>query len=161
RPVAVTLGVRGEVDRVGTAPVGEGLVGHAPDEDIRIVEVGQRDRALDAHRPSPPQSVGDAVRRHLRIYSRIRSHAPSGPVLPESERPTSLRAGSTSEGAHPVSRTLLIPTVLSDEQAGRRDLVVAAATELAETGGYDAVVMKEVADRSGVALATIYRWFAS
>jgi AcrR family transcriptional regulator len=60
-----------------------------------------------------------------------------------------------------VSRTLLIPTVLTDEQSGRRDLVVAAATELAETGGYDAVVMKEVADRSGVALATIYRWFAS
>ncbi len=60
-----------------------------------------------------------------------------------------------------MSRTLLIPTVLTDEQAGRRNLVVAAATELAETGGYDAVVMKEVADRSGVALATIYRWFAS
>ena len=60
-----------------------------------------------------------------------------------------------------VSRTLLIPTVLTDEQAGRRDLVVAAATELADAGGYDAVVMKEVADRSGVALATIYRWFAS
>ena len=59
------------------------------------------------------------------------------------------------------SRTLLIPTVLSDEQAGRRDLVVAAATELADAGGYDAVVMKAVADRSGVALATIYRWFAS
>ena len=39
--------------------------------------------------------------------------------------------------------------------------MVAAATELAEAGGYDAVVMKEVADRSGVALATIYRWFAS
>lgn len=61
----------------------------------------------------------------------------------------------------PGSRTLLIPTVLSDSQAGRRDLVVAAATELAEVGGYDAVVMKAVADRSGVALATIYRWFAS
>jgi AcrR family transcriptional regulator len=61
----------------------------------------------------------------------------------------------------PGSRTLLIPTVLSDTQAGRRDLVVAAATELAEAGGYDAVVMKAVADRSGVALATIYRWFAS
>ncbi|MGZ6974753.1 MAG: TetR/AcrR family transcriptional regulator [Acidimicrobiia bacterium] len=61
----------------------------------------------------------------------------------------------------PGSRTLLIPTVLSDEQAGRRDLVVAAATELAEAGGYDAVVMKAVADRSGVAIATIYRWFAS
>jgi TetR/AcrR family transcriptional regulator, cholesterol catabolism regulator len=60
-----------------------------------------------------------------------------------------------------VARTVLIPTVLSDEQSDRRDLVVAAATELAERGGYDAVVMKAVADRSGVALATIYRWFAS
>ncbi len=35
----------------------------------------------------------------------------------------------------PGSRTLLIPTVLSDTQVGRRDLVVAAATELAEVGG--------------------------
>jgi AcrR family transcriptional regulator len=60
-----------------------------------------------------------------------------------------------------VARTVLIPTVLSDEQSDRRDRVVAAATELAEAGGYDAVVMKAVADRSGVALATIYRWFAS
>jgi AcrR family transcriptional regulator len=59
------------------------------------------------------------------------------------------------------SRTLLIPTTLTDEQAGRRDLVVQAATALAEEGGYDAVVMKAVADHSGVALATIYRWFAS
>jgi TetR/AcrR family transcriptional regulator, cholesterol catabolism regulator len=60
-----------------------------------------------------------------------------------------------------VARTVLIPTVLSDQQSDRRDRVVAAATELAEAGGYDAVVMKAVADRSGVALATIYRWFAS
>jgi AcrR family transcriptional regulator len=60
-----------------------------------------------------------------------------------------------------VARTVLIPTVLSDEQSDRRDRVVTAATELAEAGGYDAVVMKAVADRSGVALATIYRWFAS
>jgi AcrR family transcriptional regulator len=60
-----------------------------------------------------------------------------------------------------TSRTLVISRTLSDEQAGRRDLVVAAATALADAGGYDAVVMKAVADRSGVALATIYRWFAS
>jgi AcrR family transcriptional regulator len=60
-----------------------------------------------------------------------------------------------------VARTVLIPTVLTDEQSDRRDRAVAAATELAEAGGYDAVVMKAVADRSGVALATIYRWFAS
>jgi AcrR family transcriptional regulator len=39
--------------------------------------------------------------------------------------------------------------------------VIEVATELADRGGYDAVVMKDVADRSGVALATLYRWFAS
>jgi AcrR family transcriptional regulator len=33
--------------------------------------------------------------------------------------------------------------------------------ELADTGGYDAVTMKAVADGSGVALATLYRWFTS
>lgn len=60
-----------------------------------------------------------------------------------------------------TQRTLVISRTLSDEQAGRRDQVVAAATALAEAGGYDAVVMKAVADRSGVALATLYRWFAS
>src|SRR5204863_1522122 len=42
-----------------------------------------------------------------------------------------------------------------------RRRVVAVASELAQAGGYDAVVMKDVAERSGVALATIYRWFAS
>jgi TetR/AcrR family transcriptional regulator, cholesterol catabolism regulator len=60
-----------------------------------------------------------------------------------------------------TNRTLVISRTLSDEQAGRRDQVVAAAMALAESGGYDAVVMKAVADRSGVALATLYRWFAS
>jgi TetR/AcrR family transcriptional regulator, cholesterol catabolism regulator len=62
----------------------------------------------------------------------------------------------------PVStRSVVVHRTLSDEQLERRARVVAAAMELAETGGYDAVVMKTVAERSGVALATLYRWFAS
>jgi AcrR family transcriptional regulator len=60
-----------------------------------------------------------------------------------------------------TSRTLVISRTLNDEQAGRRDQVIATAMALADEGGYDAVVMKAVADRSGVALATLYRWFAS
>ena len=60
-----------------------------------------------------------------------------------------------------TTRSLVVRRTLSDEQVERRALVVAAAMELAETGGYDAVVMKTVAERSGVALATLYRWFAS
>lgn len=39
--------------------------------------------------------------------------------------------------------------------------MLATAAALADAGGYDAVTMKSVADGSGVALATLYRWFAS
>lgn len=50
---------------------------------------------------------------------------------------------------------------LTSGQLERRARVVEVATELAEAGGYEAVAMKDVAERSGVALATLYRWFAS
>src|SRR4051794_20937494 len=43
----------------------------------------------------------------------------------------------------------------------RRALVLETAAALADAGGYDAVTMKSVADGSGVALATLYRWWAS
>jgi AcrR family transcriptional regulator len=50
---------------------------------------------------------------------------------------------------------------LSPEQQERRQRVIEVATRLATNGGYDAVAMKDVAEQSGVALATLYRWFAS
>jgi len=43
----------------------------------------------------------------------------------------------------------------------RRKLAVAAARAIAAEGGYDAVTMREVASRSGVARATLYRYFSS
>jgi len=46
-------------------------------------------------------------------------------------------------------------------QAARRRRVVEAAIELAREGGYDAVQMRDVATRAGVALGTIYRYFSS
>ena len=46
-------------------------------------------------------------------------------------------------------------------QPARRRLVIDTAAALADSGGYEAVTMKSVADQSGVALATIYRWFSS
>lgn len=50
---------------------------------------------------------------------------------------------------------------LTKSQAERRARVVDAARALASEGGYDAVQMRAVADRAGVALGTIYRYFSS
>jgi AcrR family transcriptional regulator len=46
-------------------------------------------------------------------------------------------------------------------RAVRRRRVIEAATELAIEGGYDSVQMRDVADRAGVALGTLYRYFPS
>jgi AcrR family transcriptional regulator len=43
----------------------------------------------------------------------------------------------------------------------RRKLALAAARAIAAGGGYEAVTMREVAVRSGVARATLYRYFSS
>ena len=50
---------------------------------------------------------------------------------------------------------------LTPKQAERRRRVVDAAMKLASDGGYDAVQMRDVAQEAGVALGTIYRYFAS
>jgi AcrR family transcriptional regulator len=57
--------------------------------------------------------------------------------------------------------TLTLSRRLSAAQAERRKAVIAAARSLARDGGYAAVTMQAVADRSGVGRATLYRYFAS
>jgi AcrR family transcriptional regulator len=52
-------------------------------------------------------------------------------------------------------------TVLTANQAMRRQRVLVAALELAAEGGYEAVQMREVAATADVALGTIYRYFSS
>ncbi len=49
----------------------------------------------------------------------------------------------------------------SKSQNSRRERILDAAVELAEDGGYDAVQMREVAERAEVALGTLYRYFPS
>jgi AcrR family transcriptional regulator len=46
-------------------------------------------------------------------------------------------------------------------QVARRERILDAAMELASEGGYDAVQMREVAERAEVALGTLYRYFPS
>ncbi len=47
------------------------------------------------------------------------------------------------------------------ETAARRQRMIDAAVELAATGGYDAVQMRDVAARAEVALGTLYRHYPS
>jgi AcrR family transcriptional regulator len=46
-------------------------------------------------------------------------------------------------------------------QRARRERILAATMSLAARGGYEAVQMREVAERSEVALGTLYRYFPS
>jgi AcrR family transcriptional regulator len=46
-------------------------------------------------------------------------------------------------------------------QQARRERILDAAVELAAEGGYEAVQMREVAERADVALGTVYRYFPS
>jgi AcrR family transcriptional regulator len=57
-------------------------------------------------------------------------------------------------------RITMTRTLNKDQQA-RRARLVEAARQLADEGGYTAVTMHDVADRAGVARATVYRYFAS
>jgi TetR/AcrR family transcriptional regulator, cholesterol catabolism regulator len=52
-------------------------------------------------------------------------------------------------------------TPVTGAQRERYDRVVAAAAELLSAGGEDAVQMKDLGQRAGVSLATLYRYFPS
>jgi TetR/AcrR family transcriptional regulator, cholesterol catabolism regulator len=54
-----------------------------------------------------------------------------------------------------------VTRALSKDQQARRTRLIEAARELADEGGYAAVTMHDVADRAGVARATVYRYFIS
>ncbi|MFI9718527.1 TetR family transcriptional regulator [Streptomyces sp. NPDC052396] len=50
---------------------------------------------------------------------------------------------------------------LTQRQEARRRRILATSAQLAGRGGFDAVQMREVAECSGVALGTLYRYFPS
>ncbi|GAA4092155.1 helix-turn-helix domain-containing protein [Actinomadura miaoliensis] len=56
---------------------------------------------------------------------------------------------------------ITVTRTLSKEQQARRERLLDAARRLAHEGGYHAVTMHDVADRAGVARATVYRYFAT
>lgn len=63
--------------------------------------------------------------------------------------------------AESASATVVDTDGLTTSQRARRDRIMKAAVQLARKGGYDAVQMRDVADRASVALGTLYRYFPS
>jgi AcrR family transcriptional regulator len=80
-------------------------------------------------------------------------------------RPGPARSNGTTDGGDAsgaaAAPTLRLERRLTPSQAARRDRLRDAARELASEGGYAAVTMRSVADRAGVGLATVYRYFSS
>ncbi|GAA4577192.1 TetR family transcriptional regulator [Planotetraspora kaengkrachanensis] len=62
--------------------------------------------------------------------------------------------------SHPISPTPA-PGVRTRSQHQRRKRIVQAAAALASRGGVEAMQMRTVAERAGVALGTLYRYFPS
>lgn len=60
-----------------------------------------------------------------------------------------------------VVATAVDGSPLTPKALVRRQRIVEAAIELGTEGGYEAVHMRVVAERAGVALATVYRYFES
>jgi AcrR family transcriptional regulator len=60
-----------------------------------------------------------------------------------------------------LSATAVDGSPLTAKALVRRQRIIEAAIELGTEGGYDAVHMRVVAERAGVALATVYRYFES
>ncbi|NUU24444.1 MAG: TetR/AcrR family transcriptional regulator [Streptomycetaceae bacterium] len=61
----------------------------------------------------------------------------------------------------PPNTTITLTRALTRDQQARRERLVRAALDLAAEGGYASVTMHDVADRAGVARATVYRYFTS
>ncbi|WP_345617812.1 TetR family transcriptional regulator [Streptomyces ziwulingensis] len=69
------------------------------------------------------------------------------------------RPGRADTAAAVDARPAALP--LTERQEARRRRILDASTRLAGGGGFDAVQMREVAEVSGVALGTLYRYFPS
>ena len=64
-------------------------------------------------------------------------------------------------GTTPAAGTATETEFSSAAQRERRQRILDATLALASRGGYEAVQMRAVADRAGVALGTLYRYFPS
>ena len=79
---------------------------------------------------------------------RARSNDPASPAKPAGEK------NGAAAAEAPVAR-------LAANQLRRMRRIVDAAVDLAEKGGFEAVRLRDVAEKSNVALGTLYKYFRS
>src|SRR3954463_10242597 len=79
------------------------------------------------------------------------------PGSPGNRSRTAQQRGADDTMAGDAATVRAIPA----SQLARRERILDAAMELATEGGYEAVQMREVAERADVALGTLYRYFPS
>lgn len=72
-----------------------------------------------------------------------------------------MAAGQAAQGAPAPAPVVPDPDTLPPGQRARRERIVQAALDLLSAGEYERVQMRDVAERAGVALATVYRYFTS
>lgn len=82
-----------------------------------------------------------------------------GPAHAEAPEPGQGPVQTPGHGPGPAPKYPAAP--LTVRQEARRDRILAASTQLACGGGFEAVQMRAVAERSEVALGTLYRYFPS
>ncbi|WP_326825342.1 TetR family transcriptional regulator [Streptosporangium sp. NBC_01756] len=91
---------------------------------------------------------------HLTIEAPRASRLPGPP-------PPSAAGRATTKGAPGVQNEPASSGVRTRSQHQRRRRIVQAAAALASRGGVEAMQMRTVAERAGVALGTLYRYFPS
>ncbi|MEZ5205920.1 MAG: TetR family transcriptional regulator [Acidimicrobiales bacterium] len=113
-------------------------------------------RATPQH-PAPQHRAEPGLRRRVRARSgrdrgprRCRARART---LPAASRP--VQWNSLQFARWPTSCRSTSPRARR-----RRERAIAAALELASEGGYEAVQMRDVAQRADIALGTLYRYFS-
>lgn len=91
---------------------------------------------------------------HVTIEAPVASRLPGPP-------PPSAAGPAKTKGAPGVQNESASTGVRTRSQHQRRKRIVQAAAALASRGGVEAMQMRTVAERAGVALGTLYRYFPS
>ena len=143
------------------ADLTEALADLGPGRAETVVEAGYSVLAMRLQSWARGRCTIDDVEASVRrtveaLLGPTGSADPAGPPRSRPPRtPSPRRAGTAPDRAAPD------PEELPPEQRERRDRIVRAALGLLDDREYDQVQMKDVADRAGVALATLYRYFSS